>query len=92
MIGEEAAKTETKPKMTQLHKIRIIEETIDREIRPILRRDGGDLELHDVDGDRVYVKFIGACVSCPVSSVTLKDVVENQLREAVSDDLVVEAI
>ena len=90
--GEEQAKTEEKPKMTQLQKIRIIEETIDREIRPILRRDGGDLELHDVDGDRVLVKFVGACVSCPVSSVTLKDVVETQLREAVSDDLVVEAI
>ena len=92
VLGEEIVRTDVRPKMTQLQKIRIIEETIDREIRPILRRDGGDLELHDVDGDRVYVKFIGACVSCPVSSVTLKDVVESQLREAVSDDLVVEAI
>lgn len=92
VIGEETAKSEEKPKMTQLQKIRIIEETIDREIRPILRRDGGDLELHDVDGDRVFVKFTGACVSCPVSSVTLKDVVETQLREAVSDDIVVEAV
>ncbi len=92
VIGEEKAKIEKKPKLTQLQKIRIIEETIDREIRPILRRDGGDLELHDVDGDLVYVKFVGACVSCPVSSVTLKDVVETQLREAVSDDIVVEAV
>ena len=92
VIGEETAKTEEKPGMTQLQKIKLIEETIDREIRPILRRDGGDLELHDVDGDRVYVKFLGACVSCPVSSVTLKDVVETQLREAVSDDIVVEAV
>lgn len=92
VIGEEKGKAKEKPRMTQLQKIRIIEETIDREIRPILRRDGGDLELHDVDGDLVYVKFTGACVSCPVSSVTLKDVVETQLREAVSDDLVVEAV
>ena len=92
VIGEEKAKTEEKPRLTQLQKIKLIEETIDREIRPILRRDGGDLELHDVDGDRVFVKFQGACVSCPVSSVTLKDVVETQLREAVSDDLVVEAV
>jgi NifU-like protein len=92
VISEEKATVEERPKMTQLQKIRIIEETIDREIRPILRRDGGDLELHDVDGDQVYVKFVGACVSCPVSSVTLKDVVESQLREAVSDDIVVEAV
>jgi len=92
VIGEEKAKTEEKPKLTQLQKIKLIEETIDRQVRPILRRDGGDLELHDVDGDQVFVKFVGACVSCPVSSVTLKDVVETQLREAVSDDIVVEAV
>ena len=91
VINEEEEKNK-KPAMTQLQKIRLIEETIDREIRPILRRDGGDLELHDVDGNRVFVKFMGACVSCPVSSVTLKDVVETQLREAVCDDLIVEAV
>ncbi|MEN7973116.1 MAG: Fe-S cluster assembly protein NifU [Verrucomicrobiota bacterium] len=91
VTGEKKA-AEEKPKMTQLQKIKLIEETIDRQVRPILRRDGGDLELHDVDGDLVYVKFLGACVSCPVSSVTLKDVVETQLREAVSDDIVVEAV
>lgn len=91
VIGEEQAKEE-KPRLTQLQKIKLIEETIDRQVRPILRRDGGDLELHDVDGDKVLVKFVGACISCPVSSVTLKDVVETQLREAISDDIVVEAV
>lgn len=93
VIGEEKGKEEdSKPKLTTLQKIKLIEETIDRQVRPILRRDGGDLELHDVDGNKVLVKFVGACVSCPVSSVTLKDVVETQLREAVSDEIVVEAV
>jgi NifU-like protein len=92
VIGEGKVKAEHKPGMTQLQKIKLIEETIDRQVRPILRRDNGDLELHDVDGNRVFVKFVGACVSCPVSTVTLKDVVETQLREAVSDDIVVEAV
>lgn len=94
VIGEEQVKVEegSVPKLTQLQKIKLIEEVIDRQVRPILRRDGGDLELHDVDGDHVLVKFKGACVSCPVSSVTLKDVVETQLREAISDDIVVEAV
>lgn len=90
-MGEEEKKEE-KPKLTQLQKIKLIEETIDRQVRPILRRDGGDLELHDVDGNCVHVKFLRACISCPVSSVTLKDVVESQLREAVSEDIVVEAV
>ncbi|MDZ8120391.1 Fe-S cluster assembly protein NifU [Pontiella agarivorans] len=92
VIGEEQAEEEPKPKLTQLQKIKLIEETIDRQVRPILRRDNGDLELHDVDGDKVIVKFIGACVSCPVSAVTLKDVVETQLREAVSQNIIVEAV
>ncbi len=92
VAGEERALAEVKPRLTQLQKIKLIEETIDRQVRPILRRDGGDLELHDVDGDRVLVRFVGACVSCPVSSVTLKDVVESQLREAISEDIVVEAV
>jgi NifU-like protein len=92
VIGDEKAGMEDRPRLTQLQKIKLIEDTIDRQIRPILRRDNGDLELHDVDGDRVFVRFIGACVSCPVSTVTLKDVVETQLREAVSEDIVVEAV
>jgi NifU-like protein len=91
-IAEEKKKQTDPAPMTQLQKIRLIEEVIDRQVRPILRRDGGDLELHDVDGNRVFVKFQGACVSCPVSSVTLKDVVETQLREAVSQEIVVEAV
>jgi NifU-like protein len=92
VTGEAEPKTGESPGLTQLQKIKLIEETIDRQVRPILRRDGGDLELHDVDGDLVSVRFLGACVSCPVSTVTLKDVVENQLREAVSEDIVVEAV
>jgi NifU-like protein len=92
VIGEQQPSAEARPRLTQLQKIKLIEETIDRQIRPILRRDNGDLELHDVDGDRVVVRFVGACVSCPVSAVTLKDVVETQLREAVSDEIVVEAV
>jgi NifU-like protein len=92
VIGETAPPADHAPRLTQLQKIKLIEETIERQIRPILRRDNGDLELHDVDGDRVFVRFVGACVSCPVSTVTLKDVVETQLREAVSEDIVVQAV
>lgn len=92
VMGEEKAALEPAPRLTQLQKIKLIEETIDQQVRPILRRDNGDLELHDVDGNRVFVKFVGACVSCPVSAVTLKDVVETQLREAVSENIVVEAV
>lgn len=91
-VLHETMQEQNQAPMTQLMKIRLIEEVIDREVRPILRRDGGDLELYDVDGDQIFVKFSGACASCPVSNVTLKDVVQNKLREAVSNAVTVEAV
>ena len=78
--------------MTNLQKIHLIEDVIDREIRPALRQDGGDLELIDVDGDTVKVRFRGACSGCAVSAVTLNDVVEARLRENVSQDIIVEEV
>jgi NifU-like protein len=45
---------------------------IDEEIRPMLIADGGDVELHDIDGDRVLVKLKGACNGCASSTDTLK--------------------
>jgi NifU-like protein len=79
-------------RMTNLQKIRLIEETLEREVKPALNRDGGDIELLDVDGDRVYVRFKGACASCKASGVTLKNHVESKLRELVKNDLVVEEV
>lgn len=81
-----------KPPMTTLQKIHLIEDVIDREIRPALRQDGGDLELIDVDGNTVKVRFRGACSGCVVSAITLKDVVEARLKDNVSEDIRVEEI
>ncbi|QHI70538.1 Fe-S cluster assembly protein NifU [Tichowtungia aerotolerans] len=78
--------------MTNLQKIHLIEDVIDREVRPALRQDGGDLELIDVAGDIVTVRFRGACSGCVVSAITLKDVVEARLKENVSEDITVEEI
>jgi NifU-like protein len=77
-------------RMTIVEKVRLIEETIDREIRPMLRNDGGDIELIDVQGNRVIIAFRGACAGCNVAQFTKEDVVQAKLREFVADDLVVE--
>ena len=80
-----------KPKrMTALQKIKKIEEVIEREIRPGLKKDGGDIELVDVDGDFVSVALLGACKGCNKSQATIKDYVEKKLREFVLDTLIVE--
>jgi NifU-like protein len=78
--------------MTNLQRIHLIEDVIDREIRPALRQDGGDLELIDVDGNTVKVRFRGACSGCIISEITLKDVVEARLKDNVSQDILVEEI
>jgi NifU-like protein len=58
-----------------LHRITVIEKAID-ELRPFLKRDGGDCELVDVDGNTIYVKLTGACVGCHMASVTIAGVQE----------------
>jgi NifU-like protein len=82
-----------KPKvLTNLQKIKLIEESIEREINPSLKKDAGRLELVDVDGNRVIVRLGGTCATCAKSHITLKHYVENKLRELVSQELVVEEV
>ena len=78
--------------LTNLQKIKLIEETLEREIKPELKKDGGDIDLIDVDGNSVLVKLRGACATCNVSQVTLKHYVEAKLHEFVTPELVVEEV
>ena len=61
-----------------------VEETI-QAIRPAIQADNGDIILHDVDDATgvVSVELIGACVSCPASTVTLKAGIERILKDRV---------
>lgn len=79
-------------RLTNIEKIKIIEETLEREIKPALSKDGGDIELVDVEGDLVLVKLKGTCASCAASQVTLKHYVETKLQEFVTPELVVEEV
>jgi NifU-like protein len=79
-------------RLTNIQKMKLIEETIQREIKPSLQQDGGDIDLVDVDGNRVLISFRGACAQCRVAEYTMKDVVQARLREFVSDEIVVEEV
>ena len=79
-------------KLTNIEKIKLIQETLEREIKPALKQDGGDIQLVDVDGDHVLVKLIGTCATCAMSQITLKDYVESKLKELVANTLVVEEV
>ena len=76
--------------LTNLQKIQLIQETMDREIRPLLQRDGGDAELIDVEGNKVIISFRGMCAGCHAADFTKKDVIEAKLREFVCDEITVE--
>jgi Fe-S cluster biogenesis protein NfuA len=58
-----------------------VEEAL-KQIRPVLQRDGGDIELVSVEENgTVKVRLKGACGSCPMSTMTLKMGVEKHLKE-----------
>lgn len=54
-------------------------------IKPMLQRDGGDVELVDVDGSIVKVRLTGACKGCPMSQMTLKAGIERIIKEQVPE-------
>lgn len=44
------------------------------EVRPNLKRDGGDCELVEIDGNKIMVKLAGACIFCKLASATLEGI------------------
>lgn len=61
------------PHAAEPERIQIIKAVIE-EIRPSLRRDGGDCELVEVTGNKVMVRLSGACVFCKLSGATLEGI------------------
>ncbi len=69
-----------------------IEEALDK-IRPALQRDGGDIELVDVEENGVVkVRLTGACSGCPMSQMTLKQGVERIVKQMVPEVKAVESV
>ena len=54
-------------------------------VRPAIQQDGGDVELIDYDEREgvVMVRLMGACESCPISMLTLKEGIERRLKDQV---------
>ena len=83
---------QTTKTLTNIQKITLIQQVIDREIRPVLAEDGGDLELFDIEGDIVKVILKGACNGCVSSTETLKIAIEATLKDRVLPTLTVESV
>jgi Fe-S cluster biogenesis protein NfuA len=59
-----------------------VQEVLDK-LRPYLQRDGGDVQLVDVEDGVVKLRLMGACGSCPSSTITLKAGIERALLEEI---------
>jgi len=69
-----------------------VEKALD-EVRPMLQRDGGDVELVGVNDEGVVlVKLRGACSGCPSSTITLRQGIERTLKERVPGVTAVQSI
>lgn len=77
--------------MSMFRRIKIIEETLENEIRPALHVDSGGLDLIDVNEEEVVVRFTGRCHSCVQSAVTL-EFIEGALQKALGQPVKVREI
>jgi Fe-S cluster biogenesis protein NfuA len=68
-----------------------VEEILDK-VRAGLKSEGGDIELVDVRGTVVYVKLKGACGTCPMSSLTMKNWVESSIRKEIPEITSVQSV
>ena len=91
-LAAEVSEATPNAPLTNIQKITRIQQVLDAEVRPMLMADGGDVQLHDVEGDRVLVKLQGACGSCKSSTETLKYAIEARLQQQILSTLVVEAV
>ncbi|WP_407689977.1 NifU family protein [Risungbinella massiliensis] len=68
-----------------------VQEVLDK-LRPYIQRDGGDVELVEIEDGIVRVRLLGACGSCPSSTITLKAGIERALMEEIPDVREVEQV
>jgi NifU-like protein len=69
-----------------------IEKAIRETISPLLQQEGGDIELVDIKGYKVYCRLGGRCTTCQNAPDTVKLLVEQQLKELIDDRLQVIAV
>lgn len=73
------------PQASDSPEVRRIKEVIQREIRPVVAMDGGDIVFNRYEDQIVYLHMKGACAGCPSSAATLKDGIEVRLKEALPE-------
>ena len=55
------------------------------DLRPFLMNDGGNIEFVKIEDDIVYIRLQGACVGCPMQDITLKEGIEKEINDKVTN-------
>lgn len=90
IINEEVKNREIpagKKILTKTQMIIKVNNVLENYIAEELRKDGGDIELVDIQDNKIFVNLEGSCKNCPSSNLTLKNFVENVLKEHISPDI-----
>ncbi len=69
-----------------------VEKALEQYVRPMLTRDGGDVEIVDIKDTLVYCRLVGACAGCGGAGTTMKLMVERTLKEMVDDRIRIIAV
>jgi len=75
------------PELSNDEKVIIVEAVLDESVRPALANDGGGLEVLEVDGKIVRIRYQGACGGCPSSTGGTLRVIENHLRSQLDPEI-----
>jgi NifU-like protein len=89
-VGAEGAGEE--PTLSPYQFAKSVERAIDEYVRPMLKNDGGDMEIVDIKDYLVYARLKGACESCAGAAATLKMMVEETLKSQVDERIKVIAV
>lgn len=77
--------------MGLVQKLRAIDTTLNKEVRPILTADGGAVEVMDIKESEgiteVFIQYQGACVACPSSKTATLSLIESKLRDTLSEKI-----
>jgi len=84
--------TPSRPELSPYQFAKKIEEAIELYVRPMLQKDGGDVEIVDIKETLVYCRLAGACAGCAGASQTLKMLVERTLKDMVDERIRVIAV
>jgi NifU-like protein len=94
MVAAEPAVAVAPPvrrKLTNLQRIVLIQELLDQEVRPVLQKDSGDLEVVDINGTHVQIRMTGHCSGCKAAGLT-SGWIEDKLREIIDPEITLEVV